>query len=144
MIKGDLVFMGPPGSGKGTQAQTLVRERGMVQLSTGELFRDNIRRGTELGKKAQRFIDSGDYVPDQVTVDMVRDRLRSIPQSRVATKAGASRSASRSRSRGCFGEWGCWMWKCGRLTSRLCSAILTITGCPSSADKAQRRATPCR
>ena len=77
MIKGDLVFMGPPGSGKGTQAQILVRD-GMVQLSTGELFRDNIKRGTSLGQKAKAYIDRGDYVPDEVTVDMVREWLRGI------------------------------------------------------------------
>jgi adenylate kinase len=79
MTKGDLVFMGPPGSGKGTQAQALVREHGMVQLSTGELFRDNIRRETALGKQAKVYLDRGDYVPDQLTVDMVRERLRTIP-----------------------------------------------------------------
>jgi adenylate kinase len=77
--RGDLVFMGPPGSGKGTQAQSLVREHGWVQLSTGDLFRDHIRRGTELGQTAQRYIDRGEYVPDEVTVDMVRERLREIP-----------------------------------------------------------------
>lgn len=77
---GDLVFMGPPGSGKGTQAQALVREHGMVQLSTGELFRDNIRRGTPLGQIAKGYIDKGDYVPDAVTVDMVREWLRAIPK----------------------------------------------------------------
>jgi adenylate kinase len=84
MNKGDLVFMGPPGSGKGTQAQTLVRDQKMVQLSTGELFRDNIARGTVLGQKAKSFIDRGDYVPDDVTVDMVREWLRGIPrESRI-------------------------------------------------------------
>jgi adenylate kinase len=77
MTKGDLVFMGPPGSGKGTQAQTLVRD-GMVQLSTGELFRDNIKRDTALGRKAKAYIDRGDYVPDEVTVEMVREWLRGI------------------------------------------------------------------
>jgi adenylate kinase len=79
MNKGDLVFMGPPGSGKGTQAQKLVGD-GMVQLSTGDLFRDNIKRGTPLGQEAQAYIDRGEYVPDDVTVDMVRDWLRGIPK----------------------------------------------------------------
>jgi len=71
--------MGPPGSGKGTQAQTLVREHGWIQLSTGDLFREHIRGGTELGQTAKRYIDKGEYVPDAVTVDMVRQRLREIP-----------------------------------------------------------------
>jgi adenylate kinase len=73
--------MGPPGSGKGTQAQTLVREHGWIQLSTGDLFREHIRRGTEVGQTAKRYIDKGEYVPDSVTVDMVRQRLREIPAS---------------------------------------------------------------
>src|SRR5581483_2478522 len=78
-MPGDLVFMGPPGSGKGTQAQTLVREHGWVQLSTGDLFRDHMRRETELGRTAKRYVDRGEYVPDEVTVGMVRERLREIP-----------------------------------------------------------------
>ena len=79
MTKGDLVFMGPPGSGKGTQAQSLVKEHGMVQLSTGELFRDNIRRDTPLGQKAKEYTDKGEYVPDALTVSMVRDWLNHVP-----------------------------------------------------------------
>ncbi len=78
MGRGDLVFMGPPGSGKGTQAQTLVRDQGWLHLSTGELFRDHVKRQTELGKTAQRYMDKGEYVPDEVTVEMVRGRLREI------------------------------------------------------------------
>jgi len=76
---GDLVFMGPPGSGKGTQAKSLVSEYGWVQLSTGELFRDHIGRQTELGRKVKTFLDKGAYVPDDITVAMVRERLREIP-----------------------------------------------------------------
>jgi adenylate kinase len=77
---GDLVFMGPPGSGKGTQAQALVGEHGWVQLSTGDLFRDHIRRGSDLGIAAQGYTDRGEYVPDAVTVDMVRQRIGEIPK----------------------------------------------------------------
>jgi adenylate kinase len=73
------VFMGPPGSGKGTQAQNLVQRTGWVQLSTGELFRGHIAKGTALGVNAKRYIDKGEYVPDDLTVDMVRQRLREIP-----------------------------------------------------------------
>ncbi len=79
MVKGDLVFMGPPGSGKGTQAKALVDSRGWVQLSTGDLFREQIRGGTELGRAAKRYIDKGEYVPDEVTVGMVRERVCVIP-----------------------------------------------------------------
>ena len=79
MERGDLVFMGPPGSGKGTQAKTLVESEGWVQLSTGDLFREQIRRETELGRTAKRYIDKGEYVPDEVTVGMVRQRVSEIP-----------------------------------------------------------------
>ena len=97
MSKGDLVFMGPPGSGKGTQAQTLVRE-GIVQLSTGELFRDNIKRGTALGQKAKAYIDRGDYVPDQVTVDMVREWLRGIPRETRIVFDGFPRTVAQAEA----------------------------------------------
>ena len=70
--------MGPPGSGKGTQAQKLVRERGWAQLSTGDLFRAHIESGTELGKRVKPILDAGTYVPDDITVEMVRQRLRDV------------------------------------------------------------------
>lgn len=76
---GDLIFMGPPGVGKGTQAKRLTERNGWVQLSTGELFRDHLKRQTPLGQMAQRFMDRGDYVPDDVTVDMVREFLADLP-----------------------------------------------------------------
>ena len=81
---GDLIVMGPPGVGKGTQAKALAQQNGWVQLSTGELFRDHIRRETELGRRVKTYLDQGLYVPDEVTVEMVRDRLRGIsPATRV-------------------------------------------------------------
>ncbi|UCG26503.1 MAG: adenylate kinase [Chloroflexota bacterium] len=67
--------MGGPGAGKGTQARRLESELGLPQVSTGDLFRHNIKNETELGKLAQRYIDAGDLVPDEVTVAMVRERL---------------------------------------------------------------------
>jgi adenylate kinase len=71
--------MGPPGVGKGTQAKALVRENGWVHLSTGELFRDHIKRQTELGRRVKDILDRGAYVPDDITVGMVRERLAQIP-----------------------------------------------------------------
>ena len=76
---GELIFMGPPGVGKGTQAKVLAQENGWVHLSSGDLFRDHARRQTELGRIAKSYLDKGEYVPDEVTVAMVRDRLREIP-----------------------------------------------------------------
>ena len=80
MAKGDLLFMGPPGSGKGTQAQRLVKEHGWAQLSTGDLFRAHIEKGTDLGKRVKPILDAGTYVPDAITIEMVRGRLREIPK----------------------------------------------------------------
>ncbi len=70
-----LVFLGPPGSGKGTQARSLAEVMGIPQVSTGDLFRRHIRHQTELGRLAQSYIDQGDLVPDEVTIRMVEARL---------------------------------------------------------------------
>ena len=70
-----LVLLGPPGAGKGTQAVRLAERFGVPAISTGDIFRANIKGGTELGKLAQSYTDKGELVPDSVTNDMVRDRL---------------------------------------------------------------------
>jgi adenylate kinase len=70
-----LVLVGPPGAGKGTQAQRLAERLNIPHISTGDLFRRNLRDETPLGVEARRFIDAGDLVPDTATVDMVSDRL---------------------------------------------------------------------
>jgi adenylate kinase len=70
-----LILLGAPGAGKGTQAQALVQRYGLVHISSGDLFRDNLRRQTELGKLAQTYMDRGDLVPDDVTIRMVAERL---------------------------------------------------------------------
>jgi len=67
--------MGPPGAGKGTQATTIAEHFGIPAISTGDIFRANVSRGTPLGKKAQEYMDAGEYVPDEVTNLMVRDRI---------------------------------------------------------------------
>ena len=69
------VLLGPPGAGKGTQAVRLVEKYGIPQISTGDIFRKNIKEGTELGKKAQEYTNSGRLVPDELVVDLVADRL---------------------------------------------------------------------
>jgi adenylate kinase len=70
-----LVLLGPPGAGKGTQAKRLSQHLGIPAVSTGDIFRANVSGGTELGRTAQRYMDAGEYVPDEVTNAMVRDRL---------------------------------------------------------------------
>jgi adenylate kinase len=70
-----LVLVGPPGAGKGTQAQFLCSHYSIPHISTGDIFRANLKADTDLGKQAQAFMDRGELVPDSVTNEMVRDRL---------------------------------------------------------------------
>ena len=70
-----VLFMGPPGAGKGTQAALVAAHFGVPQISTGDIFRANAAAGTELGLIAKRYMKAGEYVPDEVTNDMVRARL---------------------------------------------------------------------
>ena len=73
---GPVILLGAPGAGKGTQAKLIMQRYGIPQISTGDLLRDNVGRGTELGKQAKAFMDKGDLVPDQLVCDMVAVRLR--------------------------------------------------------------------
>lgn len=70
-----LILLGPPGAGKGTQAELLAKTLNVPAISTGDIFRSNIKGGTELGKLVQEYTSKGELVPDSVTNDMVRDRL---------------------------------------------------------------------
>jgi adenylate kinase len=70
-----IVLVGPPGAGKGTQAQYLAKNLSIPHVSTGDLFRSNISQGTPLGRQAQEYMNSGRLVPDEVTIGMARDRL---------------------------------------------------------------------
>ncbi len=70
-----LLLMGPPGAGKGTQASIIAERYGIPAISTGDLFRNNVARGTDLGREAERYMNAGEYVPDDVTNGMLRDRL---------------------------------------------------------------------
>ena len=70
-----LLFMGPPGAGKGTQAEIVAERFGIPAISTGDIFRANVAENTELGIEAKRYMDAGEYVPDAVTNLMVRNRI---------------------------------------------------------------------
>ena len=70
-----MILMGPPGAGKGTQAQVVAERYSIPAISTGDIFRKNASEGTELGIQAQRFMDAGEYVPDELTNLMVRNRI---------------------------------------------------------------------
>lgn len=78
------VFLGPPGAGKGTQAKVVAQKKGIPQISSGDLFRENIQNQTDLGIKAQEFIKVGELVPDDITIGMVKERI-----SRTDCAAGA-------------------------------------------------------
>src|SRR5829696_146358 len=70
-----LILMGPPGAGKGTQARFIADHFGVPAISTGDIFRANVSQGTPLGVEAKRFMDAGEYVPDELTNLMVRNRI---------------------------------------------------------------------
>ncbi len=73
--KRNLVFLGPPGAGKGTLSEVIIRDEKLVHISTGDIFRAEIGNGTALGKEAKAYMDAGKLVPDQLVVDMVAARL---------------------------------------------------------------------
>jgi adenylate kinase len=100
-----VVLVGPPGAGKGTQAQFLASHLSIPKISTGDIFRDNVNHGTALGRRAQKYMERGDLVPDEVTIAMVTDRLadddtqagflldgfpRNLPQAETLKKMLAS------------------------------------------------------
>ena len=96
-----LILMGPPGAGKGTQAKFIADHFGIPAISTGDIFRANVSEGTPLGVEAKRYMDAGEYVPDEVTNLMVRDRIDEpdaeprLPARRLPAHAGAGRGARR-------------------------------------------------
>jgi adenylate kinase len=77
----NIVLFGPPGAGKGTQSEFLVNHYGLVHLSTGDVFRFNIKNGTELGKLAQSYMDQGKLVPDEVTISMLKAEVEKSPDA---------------------------------------------------------------
>jgi adenylate kinase len=70
-----IVLLGPPGAGKGTQAEVVSQKLGLTHISSGDIFRENLKAQTELGKLAQTYMDRGELVPDDVTIAMIRERL---------------------------------------------------------------------
>jgi len=93
-----VVLMGGPGAGKGTQARRLENELGLPQVATGDLFRQNIKNGTKLGQLAQRYMDAGELVPDEVTVSMVRERLSEPDCANGALLDGFPRTIAQAQS----------------------------------------------
>ena len=85
-----IVLLGPPGVGKGTQAKILAREKDLAHISSGDLFRENIKNETELGKLAQSYMNKGELVPDDVTIGMIRDRFTRSDCQKGAIHSGSS------------------------------------------------------
>lgn len=71
----NLVLLGPPGAGKGTVAVRLAEDEGIPHISTGDIFRENIKEGTEIGQRVKQILDEGELVPDELTVELMKDRL---------------------------------------------------------------------
>ena len=78
----NIVLFGPPGAGKGTQSQRLIEKYSLIHLSTGDIFRSNIKGQTDLGKLAKSYIDKGQLVPDEITIDMLKDAVNKHPEAK--------------------------------------------------------------
>ena len=89
----NIVLFGPPGSGKGTQAQNLISKFNLKQISTGDLFRFNIKNETELRKLVKSYMDKGELVPDHVTIDMLIEELRKPTETQGFIFDGFPRTA---------------------------------------------------
>lgn len=78
-----IIFLGPPGSGKGTQSERLIKDYGFIQLSTGNILREAIKNGTELGKKAKQYMDAGQLVPDDIIIGIIKDKLNELKDENI-------------------------------------------------------------
>ena len=94
----NIVLFGPPGSGKGTQAENLIKKFNLKQISTGDLFRYNMKNNTELGILAKSFIDKGELVPDQVTTDMLKEEVQKPTDSNGFIFDGYPRTANQTEA----------------------------------------------
>ena len=95
-----LVLVGPPGAGKGTQAERLAARLDVPHISTGDLFRANLEQQTQLGTEAKRYMDAGELVPDEVTVAMVRERLAESDAAKGFILDGFPRNVGQAESLG--------------------------------------------
>ncbi len=95
-----IVLLGPPGAGKGTQAQVIAKELNLAHISSGDLFRENLKNQTELGKLAQGYMSCGELVPDDVTIAMVRDRISRSDCEQGALLDGFPRTPAQAEALG--------------------------------------------
>ena len=94
----DLILFGPPGAGKGTQAKVLQDERGLIQLSTGDMLRAAVAQGTELGKKSKAIMDRGDLVPDDLVIGIIAERLDKPDTARGVIFDGFPRTVAQAKA----------------------------------------------
>jgi adenylate kinase len=94
----NIVLFGPPGAGKGTQSAKLIDQYHLVHLSTGDIFRANIKGGTELGVLAKSFIDKGQLVPDEVTIGMLASEVNKSPEARGFIFDGFPRTSAQAEA----------------------------------------------
>lgn len=94
----NIVLFGPPGAGKGTQSEKLIEKYNLTHLSTGDLFRKNISEETELGRKAQSYMDAGNLVPDEVVIGMVADKVINTPETRGFIFDGFPRTVAQAEA----------------------------------------------
>lgn len=94
----NIILLGPPGAGKGTQAAKLIQEIGAVQISTGDIFRNNIKNETPLGKKAKAYIDEGKLVPDELTIDLVWDAIDKVEDGKTILLDGFPRNITQAEA----------------------------------------------
>ncbi|MBL8647749.1 MAG: adenylate kinase [Sphingosinicella sp.] len=94
----NIILLGPPGAGKGTQASKLVEERGMVQLSTGDMLRAAVKAGTPVGLKAKAVMDAGQLVSDEIVSDLIGDKLDEMGPDKGAIFDGYPRTAAQAAS----------------------------------------------
>lgn len=92
----NIVLFGPPGSGKGTQAEKLVEKYGLLHISTGDLFRNAIKNVTALGMKAKSYMDKGDLVPDEVTIGMMKEKIAEFPDAKGIIFDGFPRTVAQA------------------------------------------------
>jgi adenylate kinase len=128
-----LMFLGPPGAGKGTQAQSLAEKLGIPQISTGDMLREQVRNLTPLGKKAKEYMDAGEYVPDDVIIAMVKERAARPDAKNGFILDGFPRTSAQAETLESFASLDAVLNICvredilikrlsGRLVCRVCSA----------------------